>query len=199
MKYRLIMVIVGLLFTDIAYSQKADIKSNLLYGATGTINLGVEVGLAERMTLDIATSFNLWEPKVSRERRFNHILIQPEFRYWLNQSFDGHFFGAHIHYAYYNFGGENWFLNSVSAMSNLSKSEFKNFHNRGWLAGAGFSYGYHWNFHKRWGLEATIGFGYAYMDYDKYNNPVCGTKIGNEKKSYFGPTKAGVTLIFVIN
>jgi hypothetical protein len=50
----------------------------------------------------------------------------------------------------------------------------------------------------RWGLEATVGVGYAYLDYDKYPCAKCGRKIGSASEHYFGPTKAGITLIFMI-
>lgn len=199
MKYRLIIVIVGLLLTNTSYSQnRLVVKSNLLYDATGTISIGGEYALSENTTLDLSTSFNLWEPKHSREKRLNHILLQPEYRYWLYKSFKGHFFGAHAHYAYYNVGGDNWLLNSASTISTSFDSDIKNHHFKGWLLGAGVSYGYHWILHKRWSLEPTIGFGYAYMNYEKYQNAVCGKKIKNGKKHYFGPTKIGVTLIFMI-
>lgn len=34
-----------------------------------------------------------------------HILIQPEYRWWLNETFIGSFFGVQAHFAQYNFGG----------------------------------------------------------------------------------------------
>lgn len=198
MKYQLIIIIVGLFLTDIAYSQNIAVKSNLLYDATGTINLGVEFGLSKKTTLDVSANFNLWNADISRDKRLNHILVQPEFRYWICKPFKGHFFGAHAHYAYYNVGGDNWLLNSATAISTSFNSDIKNHHFKGWLLGAGISYGYHWILHKRWSLEPSIGFGYAYMSYDKYNNAVCGDKIKSEKSHYFGPTKIGITLIFMI-
>lgn len=66
----------------------------------------------------------------------------------------------------------------------------------GWLAGAGLSYGYRWNFSQNWGLEATIGLGYMHLDYDKYQCITCGDKLGSDTKDYSAPTKLGVTLIY---
>ena len=65
----------------------------------------------------------------------------------------------------------------------------------GWLAGAGISYGYRWNFNYRWAMEATLGVGYAYKDYDRFACGRCGEKIGSDTKHYFGPTKVGLNLI----
>lgn len=41
-----------------AFGQKAAIKTNILYDATATVNLGVEIGLAPRWTLDISGNYN---------------------------------------------------------------------------------------------------------------------------------------------
>ena len=38
-----------------------------------------------------------------------HILIQSEYRWWLNETFIGSFFGVQAHFAQYNFGGTTLF------------------------------------------------------------------------------------------
>lgn len=194
----LIMVVVGSFFTNIAYSQEIAIKSNLLYDVSGTISLGLEYRLSEKMTIDVLTSNNPWRPNTNRNKRLNNILVQPEARYWFCESFNGHFVGAHAHYAYYNVGGDNMLLNSILAISTISKLDFKNYHRSGNLVGVGLSYGYHWILYKRWSLEGTVGLGYAYMDYNTYENPVCGVMIAEEIKHYFGLTKLGLSLVFMI-
>ena len=42
------------------YGQKFAVKSNLLYDATATINLGVEVGLSKKWSLDLSGNYNGW-------------------------------------------------------------------------------------------------------------------------------------------
>ncbi len=42
------------------YGQKFAVKSNLLYDATATINLGVEMGLSKKWTLDLSGNYNGW-------------------------------------------------------------------------------------------------------------------------------------------
>ena len=66
------------------------------------------------------------------------------------------------------------------------------------MAKLGISYGYSWILGKRWNIEATIGFGYAYSNYDKYDCATCGRFKGSQDKHYFGPTKAGISLIYII-
>ncbi|MDR0332994.1 MAG: DUF3575 domain-containing protein [Dysgonamonadaceae bacterium] len=162
------------------------IKSNLLYGATGTFNLGVEFRTGARTSLDLPFSWNPWE--FSDTRQWRHLLAQPEFRFWTRETFRGHFFGLHGHYAYYNVGG----------LPEPFSTHMQNHRFEGWLAGAGLSYGYRWNFNHRWAMEATIGAGYAYLSYDKYECGDCGAHLGEVAKNYFGPTKVGLSLIYGI-
>jgi hypothetical protein len=166
--------------------QRWNIKTNLLYDVTTTMNLGVEFRTGQRTSLEFPISWNPWE--FANNRKWRHILVQPEFRFWTREIFSGHFFGLHSHYAYYNIG-------------NLPKpfSSYMQEHRfEGWLAGAGLSYGYRWNFNNRWGLEATIGAGYAYLSYDKFECGTCGEHLGDYTKNYFGPTKVSLSLIYGI-
>lgn len=168
------------------YQPTIAIKSNLLYDATGTFNLGAEFRLGNKMSLDVPLNWNPWQ--FSGNRKWKHFLVQPELRLWTKETFSGHFFGLHAHYAYYNIG-------------NLPKPFSENMREnryQGWAAGAGISYGYRWNFNHNWGLEATVGVGYAYFDYDKYDCVRCGKKLKSDTRHYFGPTKAGVSLIYAI-
>lgn len=161
------------------------IKTNLLYDATTTLNMGVEFRLSNKTSLDVSAN---WNPVTfSDNRKWKHVLAQPEFRLWTKETFRGHFFGLHAHYAYYN-------------ISNLPKSLFsqnmKDNRYEGWLAGAGVGYGYRRNFSRRWGLETVIGLGYTYLGYDKYKCGTCGEKLSSNKRNYFGPTKAAITLVY---
>ena len=45
---RILFLVLLLVATTGVYGQKFAVKSNLLYDATATINLGVEVGLAKK-------------------------------------------------------------------------------------------------------------------------------------------------------
>lgn len=157
------------------------IKTNLLYDAMATLNWGIELKLGESSTLDISGNYNSWA--YSDNRKMKHWLIQPEFRFWNCTSFNGGFWGIHVHYAQYNWGG----------IIPVSKYRYE-----GWLAGGGISYGYHWIIGKRWGLEAEIGAGYTYLKYDKFRCNHCGEKMNSANKHYFGPTRAAINLIFLV-
>ena len=166
------------------YGQTFAVKSNVLYDATASINLGIETMLAGKWTLDISGNYNPWE--FGSGTRLKHWMVQPEARYWLCEKFDGHFFGLHAHYADYNVGGIK-FLSD-----NMEKHRYQ-----GMLYGAGLSYGYQWQLASRWSMEAVIGIGWAHLDYDKYPCASCGNAAAG-KKDYFGVTKAAVSFIYFI-
>ncbi len=180
----------GLAFTGKA--QKVAIKTNLLYGATATPNLGLEVALAPKWTLDVAGGYNPWT--FSDNKKWKHWLVQPEVRYWLCEKMGGHFFGFHIHGGQYNIGNVNTDFKFLGTdFSKLKDSRFD-----GWFVGAGVAYGYSWMLGKHWNLEAEIGVGYAYSRFDQYQCVTCGSKVEEGKDHhYFGPTKAAINIVYL--
>jgi hypothetical protein len=159
------------------------ISSNLLYDATTSMNLGLEVKTGKQFTFKLPVTYNPWELKDNQ--KFKFILTQPELRWWLCDPFSGHYFGLHGHYAFYNVGA-------------VGTDHMKKYRYEGDLYGAGISYGYQFYLAPRWSLEASIGAGYAHMTYDVYECETCGKFIKNEEKNYFGPTQAGISLIYII-
>lgn len=151
------------------------IKTNLLYDATLTANLGAEFRLAPRWSLDVSGNYNGWS--ISDKTRWKHWVIQPELRYWTRHAMQGHFFAAHV------FGGQFNFT-------------FDNERRQGWDVGLGVGYGYAWRLSRHWGIEAEIAVGYARLSYDTYPCAECGRKIKHTNRNYVGPTKAAVNLVY---
>lgn len=60
MKLKNYAILLSFLLGGSAFVKAQDIalKSNILYDASGTINLGAEVGLAPRWTLDVSGNYN---------------------------------------------------------------------------------------------------------------------------------------------
>lgn len=181
----LILFILGCLTSE-GKAQKIAVKSNLLYDATTTMNLGLEFGLSRKWTLDIPVNYNPWKP--DNGRRLRHWGIQPELRYWFCESFNRTFVGLHAHYADLNVGG----LPGIFS-ENMQKNRYQ-----GHLYGAGLSVGHSWILKKRWSIEASIGLGYARIEYEKYPCAECGSKLKDTGRNYFGPTKAALSIIYLI-
>jgi hypothetical protein len=74
----------------------------------------------------------------------------------------------------------------------------KQYRYQGNLYGVGLSYGYQFYLAPRWSLEASIGAGYAHLDYDMYQCETCGDLVKEEDKNYFGPTQVGISLIYIL-
>lgn len=165
------------------HAQSIGVKTNLLYDVTTTMNLGVEFALSPKITVDLSGNYNPWE--FSDNKKLKHWMIQPEVRYWLCEKFNGHFFGAHLHGGEFNMGGVKLF--------GLDKYRYE-----GTAIGGGFSYGYQWLLNNRWSLEASFGLGYTHLDYDKFYCGKCAEKLGEKTKHFVGPTKASVSLIYII-
>ena len=173
------------------------IKTNLLYDLTTTMNLGVEFGLSNQFTLDLSGSYNPWE--FSDNRKMKLWMAQPELRWWTCRRFSGHFWGFHIHGGQFNFGGMlPWGFRTGKMFGKIENKEILTHRYQGSFVGAGIGYGFHWLLGKRWGLEAEIGFGYTRLFYDKYRCIKCAKKIDTGSIDFLGPTKAAVSLVYVI-
>ena len=167
------------------------IKSNVVYDATATINLGVEIGLAPKWTLDISGNLNAWSK--DEQTRWKHWLVQPEARYWFCDRFSRHFVGAHAITGAYNFGGIN---NNLSFLG-TDFSVLKDKRYQGYAYGAGVAYGFAFMLSEHVNLELEAGFGYMYLDYDIYECGNCGRRVGEGNHHYVGPTKAAINLVFL--
>lgn len=174
-----------------AQSQEVAIKTNVLYDATATINLGVEVQVAPRWSLDLSGNLNAWT--LPDEKRWKHWFLQPEARYWICEAFSGHFFALHALGGQFNVGH----LSFARDILGIHFSELKDHRYQGWFTGVGVGYGYSWILSKHWNIEAEIGLGWLYGHYDVYN---CGNpdkKVGKSHKNLFSPTKAAVNIEYV--
>lgn len=176
-----------------ANAQRWAVKSNLLSDALSNINLALETGLSPHWSVQLAGDYNPWTH--SHQRLWKHWLVQPELRHWLSEQFKGQFFGIHAIAGQYNFGHiKNGIKFLGSDFSKLSDQRYQ-----GWGAGLGVAYGYAWVLSRHLNIEAEIGLGWIHIRYDVFKCEGCGRQIQTDRQhNYFGPTKAAVTLEYVI-
>lgn len=195
MKRKLILLIIAVVFSVSGHglmAQNAAVKTNLASDAATNINLGLEFGLSQKWTLDISGEYNPWT--FSDNKKWKHLSIQPEARYWFCQKMMGHFLGFHAMTGKYNIGN----IDLDFKMLGTDFRKLKDYRFEGWYVGAGIAYGYAWALGRHWNLEAEIGFGYAYTRYDRYECVTCGKKLDDNKPHhYVGPTKAAINLVYV--
>lgn len=187
----IIFLFIGLLTGKVS-AQEVAVKTNVPYWATTTPNVGFEVALGAKWTLDVSGGYNPWT--FSDNMKWKHWLVQPELRYWLCEKMGGHFFGIHALGGQYNIGNVNIDLKMLGTdFSMLKEHRFE-----GWMAGAGLSYGYAWMLSRHLNLEAELGLGYVYSRYDRFQCVTCGSKeVADKSHNYVGPTKAAINLVYV--
>ena len=173
-----------------AKGQDDGLKTNFLSDGFLSPNLGIEIGLAPRWTVDLTGQVNFWNVN---SHRWRHWIAQPEARYWFCDRFSRHFVGVHALGGDFNVG---MIKNDIHFLgTDFSKLTDRRY--QGWLVGAGVAYGYAFILGRHWNLELELGVGYAYLNFDKFECAECGRKVGEGDHHYVGPTKAAINLVYV--
>ena len=198
-RYLTITVILLLAFAGSVSAQKAAVKTNALYWMTATPNVGFEFALADRWTFEVAGGYNPWTFNKEENVKAKHFLVTPEFRYWFCESFQGHFIGINGNYTQFNVSGfevpevffpvpsEGYFMDDL-----------QHARSQGWAAGAGLTYGYATPISRRWNIEFTLGLGWWYTEFDKFESRPCGLFQESISRHVFGPTALGLSFIYMI-
>lgn len=199
-RYLIIAVFAFLASFGSASAQKVAVKTNALYWATTTPNIGMEFALGDRWTFELEGGYNPWNLDSNNNMKVKHWLVSPEFRYWFCNSFQGHFIGINANYTQFNIGGlpegmPNLFvnLNTEVPMPDLSVARIQ-----GWAVGAGLTYGYAFPIARRWNMELTVGYGWWYTEYDQYESRKCGLFQQAVARHALGPATAGISFIYMI-
>ncbi len=156
------------------------VKTNVLYLAGTVANLGAEYSFAHSFSVDVPVAFSPYT--VARDYKLRFLALQPEFRYWFYDTSLGHFIGIHANVGWFNVAVDD-------------HTRYQHTGDRPAL-GFGISYGYRLRFNKHWGLEFTVGAGYANIHYDRFYNLHNGAKYSEGVRNYWGLTKLGVTLVY---
>lgn len=171
----------------------------MLYIATTTPNIGVEVGIGNNNTVNLFYGLNPWKfsSDFHGQRYAKHWLLMPEYRWWQCTIMNGHFIGVHALGGQMNVSNVNiplpgFFFSGVNVSKAARDSRYQ-----GWYAGAGFTYGYQYMLSRHWNLEGEIGVGYAHAWTDQYPCGDCGTRIRKCNSNYLGLTKLGLSIMYV--
>lgn len=178
MDRRLILIVLAVVLCTTARAQFSAVRTNALMWATGTINAGIDVRVHNNVSLDFYAFYN---PIQTPDLRMQTLGFQPSVRYWLYETQVGPFFSVHGTVASYNVGN-------------------RQFHYKGFLAGAGVSYGYNWILSKRWSVGVEIGIGAVYMSdtkRDYYTHYTDDEYVYHNRRWTVAPTKAEVSFIYL--
>lgn len=120
-------------------AQRVSVKTNALYWAGATPNIGVEFRLNRHFTLNVEGLGNRFKAGSKLDTRV--LGFMPEARYWFSiRPQAGHFVG-------------------LMGMATDYDITLKNKIHKGDAVGAGVTYGYSFVLSRRWSMEATAGLG----------------------------------------
>lgn len=183
MNARKIILIITTSLTAILIHQRAGAqifaaKVNTLAAITGTVNVGIDISVADRWTLDAA---GCWNPINTSSCSSRILGVQVGAKRWLYESFVGHFFGAQFIYGSYMWGGSRRYW-------------------KGYTAGVGISYGYSWLLSKRWNITLEAGIGiYRMQDtrHERHNPDNEPIYIRHARRWAVGPSRAEVSFNYL--
>lgn len=168
MKKALLMVITAALLLPVAAGaqNRVAVKTNLLHDATASANLGLEVGITQHWSVELAGSYRNWD---AYDITLNHLIVRPELKYWFCERFNGWFASA------YAMGGMNIDAGHLWWDFSQYYHKFPNFRKYlmadGKFLSAGVGIGYDWILGRHWNLEAELGLGYMYLRCTEYLLP----------------------------
>lgn len=134
-----------------AAAQIFSLRTDALAALTATVHVGAEVSVADKWTVEVS---GYWNPIRTTDFSTRFHAVQLGSRYWVYESFVGHFLGSHLAWISYNLG-------------NRTKRY------RGHAYGLGFSYGYAWMISKRWNVSIETGIG-LFRSKDTRSDPTVG-------------------------
>lgn len=162
------------------------LKTNLLYDAALTPNVGIEFYLGSGWSLEAEGNFAWWKFE-SSHKRYRVATGGLELRKWLSPSstpLHGHFIG----------------LYGMAGMYDI-KLGSTGYESTGAAYSAGLSYGYSTPIGRKLNLEFSLGLGYIggkYKEYEYNEADDCYPWLRTRDRTYFGPTKAKVSLVWLI-
>lgn len=172
------VLVLLVLSTTGVFAQRVALKSNALYWAAMSPNLGLEFRMSRHYTLNMEAAFNPF--KLSDDFKTRFVAFTPEVRYWFEaRPHSHHFVGA---------------MALASAYSVNLKDKF----HEGSALGLGLTYGYSFVLSSRWSLETTLGAGLLKVNEKKYSRGAEVPKEANHDKMMFAPLKLGVSFVYLI-
>lgn len=164
------------------------LKTNMLYDAALTPNLGVEIPLGDRISVEADWMYARWNKHSAHKywRIYGGDLtvygrlgrLAPG-----KDRFTGHFLGVYGQMAVYDF----------------QFGERKGVLSDKWNYAAGIAYKYSFPVSRRLYIECMLGVGYMWGIYKKHT-PIddCDVWLSTHRLHWFGPTRAGVSLVWKI-
>lgn len=195
-------------------AQTLALRTNLLYDATLSPNLGVEVRLDSTWTAGINAGLNAWDIDKQKNKKWRHVLVSPNVRKYFGLKRDSlciygtrsdgtygvlrdsvvtrraNYFETNLIYSHYNVGNASIPFGIYSAIKDRRL--------QGDLLALGAKYGYSWILARDWCIEAEAGVAVGYAWFKEYDCDHCGTYYGKGDRIFLLP-QLGINVVYIIN
>lgn len=164
------------------------VKTNIPVWGMLWVNAAAEIDFRDtRWSAQLPIYWSGWDYFIST-RKYRVLALQPELRFWFGKgSRNGFFAGIHLGIAWYNlaFNGE---------------IRYQDHSRRTPAIGGGFAVGYRFALSRdrKWSMEASMGAGAYYLDYDIFHNDAGGRLTGRCQRTFFGIDHAAVSIVYSI-
>lgn len=195
-------------------AQTLALRTNLLYDATLSPNLGVEVRRDSTWSAGINVGFNAWDIDKEKNKKWRHLLVSPNVRHYFGHKRDSlcvygytnngtygvlrdsvvtrrmQYFEGNLIYSHYNVGNAKIPFGLYSAIKDRRL--------QGDLLALGAKYGYAWILARDWRIEAEAGVAVGYAWFKEYDCDHCGTYYGKGDRIFLLP-QLGINVVYIIN
>lgn len=162
------------------------VRTNLLYDVLLLPTLGVEWRINRSVGVKLDGSLAWWSSGQDKVQKM--WLLNPEVRWYMGNA-RRFYLGASGNYGEYNI--YRYMLGDIVS---------KDMGYQGKMWGAGLTVGYQLFFSRNFSVDFNLGLGYTRFDYDSFGmiNGVRVYKKRDKTKNFWGPTQAGISLVWTI-
>ena len=175
---------------EAAKQPRIALRTNLLYDATLSPNLGVDVRVDSLRTVGMLAGLNAWDIDKEKNKKWRHALFSLRARKYRDSLFHKGYYEADVIYSHYNVGNTKIPFGLYSAVKDRRL--------QGDLIALGGKYGYSWILSRTWRIEAEAGVAVGYAWFKEYDCDHCGTYYGKGDRIFLLP-QLGVNVVYIIN
>ena len=175
---------------EVPKQPRVALRTNLLYDATLSPNLGVDVRVDSLRTVGLLAGVNAWDIDKAKNKKWRHMLFSLRARKYRDSIFHKGYYEADLIYSHYNVGNTKIPFGIYSAVKDRRL--------QGDLVALGGKYGYSWILSRTWRIEAEAGVAVGYAWFKEYDCDHCGTYYGKGDRIFLLP-QLGVNVVYIIN